>query len=229
MLASAGARLRTRAQAAPQPGHPRPPGRRRRGVAGRGRPRRHLDAAGRHPRRGQPGRAVQALPTKDQLLAAAVEAMLRGFVEDFRRHIAVDLAGAARGPPPLDPGDLVAPACASLWRIFRRPEMRAVFEIYVAAHTDDALAARLVAHPRPPPRPDHDRGPPPVPGQRRPARLRGRDRRDRLRDAGRRARPVRAGPGRRRRRAPLAFLERLARRELGLDGARPPRAARARR
>lgn len=34
-------------------------------------------------------------------------------------------------------------ACAALWRVFRRPEMRVVLEIYVAARTDTALAEGL--------------------------------------------------------------------------------------
>ena len=77
------------------------------------------------------GALFKHFPTKDQLLAAAVEEMLRRFVDGFAR----DLRGAT--------GDLIAPACAALWRIFRTAEMRAVFEIYIAARTDAALAARL--------------------------------------------------------------------------------------
>lgn len=34
-------------------------------------------------------------------------------------------------------------ACAALWRVFRRSEMRVVLEIYVAARTDSALAEGL--------------------------------------------------------------------------------------
>lgn len=178
------------------------------------------------------GALFKHYPSKDQLLAAAVEAILAGFVADFRDYIAVDLraatrAAAARGPsdaaPAVDPGDLVAPACAALWRIFRRPEMRAVFEVYVAAHTDDALAARL--------EPILDRH------------------RTQIVTEARRLFPVSAAlpdfddavdaivyamqgaalglfaPTRiAAAEAPhLAFLERLARRELGLDGARPAR------
>jgi AcrR family transcriptional regulator len=177
------------------------------------------------------GALFKHYPTKDQLLAAAVEAMLRGFVDDFRRHVAVDLGAAATAltTPALDPGDLVAPACAALWRIFRRPEMRAVFEIYVAAHTDDALAARLA--------PILDRHRAQIMTEARhlfPASAALPDFEDAV-DAivyamqgaalgmFAPARVAAAGA------PPLAFLERLARRELGLDGARPPRAARARR
>ncbi|MCE9578734.1 MAG: hypothetical protein K8W52_36755, partial [Deltaproteobacteria bacterium] len=54
--------------------------------------------------------------------------------DGFTRELAPMLTSAA---------DPIAPVCAGLWRIFRQPAMRAVFEIYVAAHTDAALAARL--------------------------------------------------------------------------------------
>ncbi len=40
-------------------------------------------------------------------------------------------------------GDPVKAACAALWRVFRRPDMRVVLEIYVAARTDVAIAERL--------------------------------------------------------------------------------------
>jgi AcrR family transcriptional regulator len=79
------------------------------------------------------GALFKHFPTKDAILAAAVEAMLRAFVDDFTAQL---------GKAPVTP-DLVAPACAALWRIFRTREMRAVFEVYVAARTDDAIAARL--------------------------------------------------------------------------------------
>lgn len=84
------------------------------------------------------GALFKHFPTKDAILAAAVEAMLRGFIADFTHQLgALPLPNLARV------GDLVTPACAALWRIFRTREMRAVFEVYVAARTDAAIAARL--------------------------------------------------------------------------------------
>jgi AcrR family transcriptional regulator len=51
------------------------------------------------------------------------------------------------GPTPA--GDPLTAACAALWRVFRRPDMRVVLEIYVAARTDGELArglAPVLAH-----------------------------------------------------------------------------------
>ena len=78
------------------------------------------------------GALFKHFPTKDAILAAAVEAMLHEFVAAFVR----DMAHAAGG-------DAVTRACAALWKIFRSREMRAVFEVYIAARTDDAIAVRL--------------------------------------------------------------------------------------
>lgn len=44
----------------------------------------------------------------------------------------------------LDPdSDVIAGAIRALWAIFRQPRLRAVFELYIAADTDDALRAAL--------------------------------------------------------------------------------------
>lgn len=77
------------------------------------------------------GAVFRHFPTKPDLLAAAVEDQLARFVVAFK-------AGVAK--PGADP---VHAACTVLWRIFRQPEMRGIFEIYVAARTDAALAERL--------------------------------------------------------------------------------------
>lgn len=86
------------------------------------------------------GALFKHFPTKDALLAAAVEAMLRGFVTDFEAQMQVAQL-ALRGHADVDA--LVTAACAALWKIFRTREMRATFEVYIAARTDDAIALRL--------------------------------------------------------------------------------------
>jgi AcrR family transcriptional regulator len=80
------------------------------------------------------GAVFKHFPTKDALLGAAVEHILARFIDAFARELAPAILASA---------DPIAPVCAGLWRIFCEPAMRAVFEIYVAAHTDAALAARL--------------------------------------------------------------------------------------
>jgi len=81
------------------------------------------------------GALFKHFPTKDELLAEAVEAMLRAFVAQFERDMAPHVAPNT---------DLVGAACAVLWKIFRTREMRATFEIYIAARTDESIALRLV-------------------------------------------------------------------------------------
>lgn len=81
------------------------------------------------------GALFKHFPTKTHLLAATVEHMLATFVAEFDAQIKRALK--KRGVDP------VRASCAVLWKIFRRPEMRAVFEVYVAARTDDTLARRL--------------------------------------------------------------------------------------
>lgn len=77
------------------------------------------------------GAVFKHFATKPDLLAAAVEDILGRFVVRFHREV-----GKATGDP-------IHAACAVLWRIFREPAMRGVFEVYVAARTDEELAARL--------------------------------------------------------------------------------------
>jgi len=81
------------------------------------------------------GAVFKHFATKPDLLAATVERILAGFVRDFRRDTAVEL----RKPSV----DAIRASCVVLWRIFRDPAMRAVFEIYIAARTDAELADRL--------------------------------------------------------------------------------------
>jgi AcrR family transcriptional regulator len=85
------------------------------------------------------GALFKHFPTKADLLAASVEALLAGYVIEFR-----DEMTRAGGLAPLPPHERIRPGVAALWRIFRKPGMHAVFEVYVAARTDAALAARLV-------------------------------------------------------------------------------------
>ncbi len=80
------------------------------------------------------GALFRHFPTKPDLLAAAVQAILADLVIGFGTEL------TASGSPPPDP---VRAACTALWQMFRRPEMRVVLEIYVAARTEPELAARL--------------------------------------------------------------------------------------
>jgi AcrR family transcriptional regulator len=73
------------------------------------------------------GAVFKHFPSKAELLAAAVERALAGFVRTFQASGADSIHGAF----------------TVLWKIFREPAMRAVFEVYVAARTDAALAALL--------------------------------------------------------------------------------------
>jgi AcrR family transcriptional regulator len=81
------------------------------------------------------GAVFKHFATKPDLLAAAVERILAGFVREFRRGVDRELAKKRT--------DVIHAACAVLWKIFRDPGMRAVFEIYIAARTDAELARRL--------------------------------------------------------------------------------------
>jgi AcrR family transcriptional regulator len=83
------------------------------------------------------GALFKHFPTKNDLLIAVVQAILADLVVGFGDEL---VAEARKRPPTLDP---VKAACAALWRVFRRPDMRVVLEIYVAARTDAALAAQL--------------------------------------------------------------------------------------
>jgi AcrR family transcriptional regulator len=81
------------------------------------------------------GALFKHFATKSDLLAACLERILADCVSAFR----VELVETPQLPLP----DRVPPAIAALWRIFRTPGMRAVFEVYMVARTDAALAAQL--------------------------------------------------------------------------------------
>ena len=81
------------------------------------------------------GALFKHFATKADLLAACLQQILANFV----RRFADELAAAPHRPPP----ERIRPAIAALWRIFRAPGMRVVFELYVVARTDAALAAQL--------------------------------------------------------------------------------------
>ena len=83
------------------------------------------------------GALFKHFPTKTDLLIAVVQAILADLVVGFGEELEAE---ARKRPPTLDP---VKAACAALWRVFRRPDMRVVLEIYVAARTDAALAEGL--------------------------------------------------------------------------------------
>lgn len=85
------------------------------------------------------GALFKHFPTKAQLLAASVESILADMVVRFRSDAMERLVRAA----PTTVEERIAPAIAALWAIFRAPDMPAVFDVYVAARTDEALAAEL--------------------------------------------------------------------------------------
>jgi AcrR family transcriptional regulator len=85
------------------------------------------------------GALFKHFPTKALLLAASVASILADMVERFREDATRRLLQAA----PRTVEERIAPAIAALWAIFRAPDMKAVFEVYVAARTDRALAAEL--------------------------------------------------------------------------------------
>ncbi len=84
------------------------------------------------------GALFKHFPTKSLLLAACVENVLAGFVADFAADVTKRVA---RSSLALD--ERIDAAVHGLWQIFRRREMHAVFEVYVAARTDDALGLAL--------------------------------------------------------------------------------------
>lgn len=98
------------------------------------------------------GTLFRHFPTKTDLLIAVVQEILADLVVGFGDELEAEAKrtvrperdraerGRVEGPPTLDP---VKAACAALWRVFRRPDMRVVLEIYVAARTDAAIAERL--------------------------------------------------------------------------------------
>jgi len=70
---------------------------------------------------------------KNALLASAVRCLFSKLVTDYTKSV--------QG---IEPGlDGVRPALRALWNIFERPALRAVFELYIAAQTDDDLREHL--------------------------------------------------------------------------------------
>ncbi len=78
------------------------------------------------------GALFKHFPTKIDLLASATERALASLVEAFRR--------ALPKRPPADLQARIQLGVAALWRVFRLPAMQALFEIYLAARTERALA-----------------------------------------------------------------------------------------
>ena len=81
------------------------------------------------------GALFRHFPTKTHLLAETVTHLLGRLVESFRGGLAL----GAESPLEVR----VDAAVASLWRVFRSDELRAVFEVYVVARTDPGLEAQL--------------------------------------------------------------------------------------
>lgn len=79
------------------------------------------------------GALFKHFPSKAALLAATVEFLFAGLVEDYRRAF----AGAA------DSADPIEAAVSLLWDVFNRPALSAAFELMVAARCDAELAAAL--------------------------------------------------------------------------------------
>jgi AcrR family transcriptional regulator len=86
------------------------------------------------------GALFKHFPQKADLLSACLEKILADFRVEFRTEIGSRLDART---VPLEAR--LAPAIALLWRIFRRPGMQAVFELYVAARTDVRLGERFAA------------------------------------------------------------------------------------
>ena len=88
------------------------------------------------------GALFKHFPTKVDLLAASAERVLLSLVEAFRAAV------PARPPAELDAR--VKLGVAALWSVFRLPGMHGLFEVYLAARNEPALAAALepllVAH-----------------------------------------------------------------------------------
>lgn len=79
------------------------------------------------------GALFKHFASKAELLAAALEQVLARLVTEFQDQLTPRKRFQAS----------VEAACGVLWEIFREPEMRAVFEVYIAARTDPELAALL--------------------------------------------------------------------------------------
>ena len=84
------------------------------------------------------GALFKHFPDKARLLGACVEAQLASLVAAF----ASDLQARLSGVEPTFEARLEG-GIRALWAIFRRREMSAIFEVYVAARTDPALEVIL--------------------------------------------------------------------------------------
>ncbi len=80
------------------------------------------------------GALFRYFPTKAELLIAAVGLLFERLYE----HVRVGLADLA------DSDDRVDAAVRLLWDMYRRPDLLAALELYVAARTDDELRTALV-------------------------------------------------------------------------------------
>jgi len=84
------------------------------------------------------GSVFKHFPVKQQLLAAAVAELLIQLSARFEREARERLAPARAAW-----SARVEPAVDVLWGIFRSSELRAVYEVYIAARTEPALDAEL--------------------------------------------------------------------------------------
>ncbi|MCB9680593.1 MAG: TetR/AcrR family transcriptional regulator [Alphaproteobacteria bacterium] len=81
------------------------------------------------------GALFRYFPTKVDLLAAAVQAVLAGLVARFVDEVAAD--------PRRDGDDLLAVGLRALWAVFTDPALYGVYEVFLAARTDPALQQAL--------------------------------------------------------------------------------------
>lgn len=85
------------------------------------------------------GSVFKHFPVKQQLLAAAVAELLVQLSARFQDEVVARLPAVAGKPWT----ERVAPAVDVMWTIFRSAELRAVYEVYIAARTEPALDAEL--------------------------------------------------------------------------------------
>lgn len=85
------------------------------------------------------GALFKHFPDKTALLGACMRATLAGLVARFRKEVKAKL------PKGGVPDDRLKVGVAALWRVFRRKEMKAVYELFMAARTDAALEEALAS------------------------------------------------------------------------------------
>lgn len=83
------------------------------------------------------GSVFKHFPVKQQLLAAAVAELLLQLSTRFQHEALARLSDQSGWRARLEP------AVQVLWNIFRSAELRAVYEVYIAARTEPALDAEL--------------------------------------------------------------------------------------